>query len=438
MGLINSLLKKSKISDENSTNKLADADMFKIQEIVSEITDILLKDDSQLISEVETGLLDRTVLEVEIMKIIDINNYGYDRKELLDMVFDWLYGYGPLQELIEDPTISDIDFTCYNFCTIKSKGKRKEYPLYFKSEKEFEEYVIWLISRRGGIINASDTHDRVADYIKRLRINGSISPRNLNGAALQIRKHPLKSQTTEDFIEAGMMNMALASLIKKLAKSSANIFVCGKGGSGKTTLLRYIVNNFKHLEMTLLCESDTEIYPDNKAVIPQKIKKLSEGGRPVTLIDLVNDGLTMSLDTYVIGEMIGPESWSVITTGLNGHRILFTGHTNSAEAAFPRLTTMVRQSNVNISESGLKQIYANALDVIIYMRSYKVAEILEVVGYDEKEDKIITNPIYKFNIERIEASGDDEEIFGTFGDIKPFKGRLNEEFKLKGYYDINM
>lgn len=409
-----------------------DADAQRIQDIVTDISKTLLREKAQLTAEVESGLLDRSILEVEIVKIIDKNGYRfYNREELIEKVFDWMFGYGPLQVLVDDPDISDIDFTRYNYCTVKINGIPEERKnIIFPEEKTFEEYVIHIISRRGGIINLNNPHCRVADYANRLRINGSIWPRNVTGAALQIRKHPKVSPNFPMLIEKRMLNKDIKDFFTYMADSSARYLITGKGGSGKTTLHRAILNTFNSLEKVLLAESDTEIFPDSPSVIVQKIKKKNEGGTPVTLQDLINDGLTMSLNTYCIGEMVGPEAWVIISAGLNGHRWCSTAHANSIHGVFPRLLTMVKQANVDLNDKFLYKLFCESLDIVIHMGPYKVVEISEITGFDEITGEPEFNKLFEFRVEKILSNG---RLEGDFVKVGSLKGRLAEEFCMRGY-----
>ena len=126
-----------------------------------------------------------------------------------------------------------------------------------------------------------------------------------------------------------MFDEEIKLFLKKLAVSDANIVITGKGAAGKTTLLKAIINNMPELDRVLICEKDAEIFPEKPNCIEQRVKKEGEGGRTVTLRDIIKDGLTMSLDTYVIGESVEGETWEGIrATG---------GHSFATYTHVPRL-----------------------------------------------------------------------------------------------------
>lgn len=292
----------------NAVNKPGD-----LNTIISSITNDILKECPELVADVSAARADRSVLETAIIRDIDLKRYhcGVFRDELIRKVFDFMFGYGELQPYVEEEDITDIDGTRYNQFVIRRHGVRSKIPVHFGNEKIFDTYCKLIAIRNGGILNENDSHCRVTDEKYRLRINVSVKPRNIAGPAISIRKHRKVSYSIDDLKELGMLDEELTDLIRKLARTDASILFCGKGAAGKTTLMRAFVNILPEMERVLIVESDAEIYPDKPYCIEQRIKKQNEGGRPVTLKDLVRDGLTMSLDTYCVGEITGDEAWDV-------------------------------------------------------------------------------------------------------------------------------
>lgn len=368
-----------------------------INVLISNITFDILRDSPTMVTEVENGILDKSVLEKNIVQVIDKNKYhiGIDRQLVISKVFDYMFRYGPLQPYIDDDSISDIDGTRYNNFTIKRYGQREKIGVTFGNEKIFENYCKIIALRNGGILNENDTHCRISDEKRRLRVNLSIPPRNLSGSAISIRKHPMKNYTFEDLIGFGMINEEIAKDLKELALSKKSILITGKGGSGKTTLIRAIVDNADDMERILIAESDSEIYPNKANCIVQRVKKKNEGGIPVTLLDLMIDGLTMSLDTYVVGELVDAVAWYFLMAGFTGHRVMATTHTHSAKGALPRMLTLAKMAGISESEKTIKEMIATSIDVVIHMDDFKVMEIMEVLGYDSQIDKYSTNMLYK-------------------------------------------
>ncbi|HBN85560.1 MAG TPA: hypothetical protein DDZ89_17150, partial [Clostridiales bacterium] len=210
-----------------------------------------------------------------------------------------------------------------------------------------------------------------------------------------------------DLVNLGMMSRQVKELLEFMAKGCASVVFCGKGAAGKTTLLRAFIDTMPEMERVLIAESDTEIYPSKPYCIQHKIKKKNEGGIVVTLSDLVRDGLTMSLDTYVIGEIVGSEAWEFIKASFSGHRCSGTVHAENAKAVFARLMALARGDSNAYSEKTILQMAAEGIDAVVYLKNFKVDEILEVTGFDDKNDLVGTRFLYKRQAgERVQPPSD--------------------------------
>lgn len=375
-----------------------------INTIVTSITNDILKESPGLVADVASGAVVRSVLETAVIKIMDAHKYHYGlyRDELIRKVFDFMFGYGELQRYIEDDDITDIDGTVYNQFVIKKGGVRSRASVNLGSEKIFDTYCKLVAIRNGGILNKNDSHCRVTDEKYRLRINVAIRPRNIAGPSISIRKHRMKSYSIKDLVKLGMLDPNLEKFLFQLAQSDSSILFCGKGAAGKTTLMRAFVNILPEMERVLVMESDAEIYPDKPYCIEQRIKKQNEGGRTVTLRDLVRDGLTMSLDTYCVGEITGDEAWEFIKAAYTGHRGIATTHSESAEDAFGRLLTLSKGANIGESEKTIKEMLARSIDYIFYLRGFKVDKVIRVVRYKGESDSFEYENIFERGPETID------------------------------------
>jgi len=326
-----------------------------------------------LIADVEAGIVNDSVLKTEIVQLIDELNLFYEREELIRSVMNYMFGYGILQNLIEDDDISDIDVPRYNFCMIKRNGIKEIIPLSFLNEDDFERFCKLIIIRNGGVINENDAHARVSDAFHRLRINVTIPPRSVTGPSLCIRKHRKKSYDLLDLCNLQMMTKEQMSLLENIMKEHSRFIICGKGASGKTTLLRALLEQTEKTDRILVCEKDQELHLQGINFIVQRIKK---GGvhSELSLKELIADGLTMSLDGYCIGEIIGDEAWEFIKAGHTDHRVFGTLHANSSKDVVQRLLMLI-EPIVSLSEDRLEQLIFESIDYIIYMDQFKVASI---------------------------------------------------------------
>ena len=413
----------------NGEEFLLEKDRSDLSTIVSNITFNILRDSPSMVADVANGVIDRSILETCIIKDKNKYHYGIFREELIKKVLDFMFGYGELQQFIEDEDITDIDGTRYNEFVIKRNGIRRKVTINFGSEKIFDTYCKLIAIRNGGILNDNDSHCRVTDEKRHLRINVSVKPRNISGPAISIRKHRLKSLELSDLIKLGMINEQIENFLRNLALSDATVLFCGKGAAGKTTLLRAFVNILPEMERILVVEADAEVYPDKPYCIEQRVKKENEGGRSVTLRDLVKDGLTMSLDSYCIGEIVGDEAWEFVKASFTGHRGMATIHSESAEDTFSRLLILSKGANIQESEKTIKEMMAKSIDVIFYLKAFKVIDILEIIDYDPLQDKFKYNRLFEFKIDHEDYNGKLEGNFVKHSDVGE---RLNNIFSRRG------
>lgn len=368
-----------------------------VASLITSITYMILLNSPEIVAQVAVGELKSEVLETAIIKELDTYNYLFDisRDDIIARVFAEMFGYGALQKYVDDVDVSDIDGTKYDEFTIKKNGIRYAVDLNLGSESNFDMYCKRVAVINNGILNENDTHCRVTDDKKRLRINVAIRPTNVSGPSISIRKHRLKSYTVEDLTSLNMLTPEMASHYKEVMQSRESVLFFGVGGSGKTTLLRAGVNSMPELDRVLICETDAEIFPDKKYCIERRIKKEYEGGRKVKLKDLVRDGLTESLDSYVIGEFIGDETWEGVRAAHTGHRVLGTGHSKSAEDGLYRLVTLSKGAGIGESEKTVKEMIGRSFEYIYFLDKFKVKEVIRVKGYSSITDKFDFEYIFK-------------------------------------------
>jgi pilus assembly protein CpaF len=341
--------------------------------LTTKITFQIVQRHPRLIADVEAGQVSDSVLKTEIIQLIDELNLFYERDELIRSVMNYMFGYGILQNLIEDDEISDIDVPRYNFCVIKRRGTKEIIPLSFMNEDEFARFCKLIIIRNGGVINENDAHARVSDAFYRLRINVTIPPRSVTGPSLCIRKHRKKSYSLGDLCSIGMMSENEQVILKKIMSEHSRFIICGKGASGKTTLLRALLEQTSKMDRILVCEKDQELHLEGINFIVQRIKKGGQNAE-FSLKELIADGLTMSLDGYCIGEIIGEEAWEFIKAGHTDHRVFGTLHANSPQDVVQRLLMLI-EPVTSLSEERLEQLIFESLDYVIYMDAFKVASI---------------------------------------------------------------
>ncbi len=394
------VLKSLNTISDNSDNVKYEKGSYSLSKIVTEVTNELLTDSAELVTNAYYDKKQRSCLEKRILYILDNQQYfavGSKRK-MIKSIFDFMFGYGQLQEYIEDDEISDIDGVRHNCFSITKNGIRIPIDIDFNSESEFNVYCKLIALRNGGILNENDNHCRVADLENKSRINLSIYPRNISGPAISIRKHRQIAYNMDDLVRLKMLDTTCKELITELLLNDKTIILCGKGGSGKTTLLRALINILPKMERVLIVESDAELYPDKANCIEQRVKRDNEGGNPITLEMLIKDGLTMSLDTYCIGEIVGNESMAFLNACCCGHRFLTTMHSNKPQDSASRLIALAKRAVGTTDEKMLTWMFCEGVDAIIHMNKFKVMEIVCVKGYDSSNQKPEYNLLYRRNV----------------------------------------
>lgn len=385
-------------------------------ELIQELTQYIIKHHGSLIVNVKTGITDKHLLEKEIISYLDEHHqFSFNRSKTVNQVMDFMFGYGLLQPLIEDEDISDIDICKYNYIMVKKYGDKFVSEIKFPDEESFAAYCKLIVIRLGGVLNENDAHARVADEKYRLRINVSIKPRNTRGASMTIRKHRLNSYDLKDLVYARMMDDKVYELIRQLTQTSARILIVGKGAAGKTTLLRAILDALPYTERFLVCESESELYLSHGNFITQKVNKAHKTD---ALNTLIKDGLTMSLDGYCIGELIGEEIYEFLKAGYTDHRIIGTLHAQSIESTFARIQMMLKHHQKHLAI----EMIAGAIDIIIYLKKFKVVGISEITV---AQGKIDINSLVEYKIHRELATA----LEGQWQIISPLKYRLKKELE---------
>lgn len=384
-------------------------------ETIKAITKHILEHYAPLIVDIESGKVHKIVLEKEIVAYLDgAHQFQLEREEAIRNVMDYMFGYGPLQAYIEDEDITDIDVCQYNFILIKKHGKKEMAPLIFSNQESFLSFCKLIVVRNGGVINEKDCHARVSDEKHRLRINVTIPPRNTSGPSMTIRKHRQTPYNLKDLQTLKMMDEPCRIFLEKIMILSPRILIVGKGASGKTTLLRALLNEIPYTERFLICESDRELYTEQSNFIVQKVQSQHKSS---SLNDLIKDGLTMSLDGYCIGELVGPEVFEFLKAGYTDHRVMGTLHAQSVEDTLLRVKSMLKQEHVFVDDFYI----GGAIDLIIFVKKFKIIEICEL---SREKDEIVFNTMIKFHIQK----ENDHRLLGFWKVVSELKYNLKNEW----------
>jgi len=368
--------------------------------IVNEVIEYLIEEYSNVIGTVgfgdKNGDAVINIIREKINKDYNYNNFNTE--ELVKVVFNKLFGYGILEKYLVDKEISDIRAVKWNSVYVMRKGKWEKVEDRFANEIEFYNFVRYCVLKNNGRITYEQPIVVVSDKERHLRIEAGISPVNIISPSLVIRIHrPEENLSLEElYYEYNMFNEEMYKYLCSVINDGLNIVIAGKGGSGKTTLLRAILNKIPDNVSITSNEETAELYSKHGNIIQREIVKNRNKGN-ILLEDLTRQSLVMSNDAIVIGEIKGAEAMSFFDGISTGHIGYATVHADSSSLVMDRLVTLIKKDILaqQYSDKYLKNLLAQSLDVIIYMKNFKIYEICTVEYI--KENEINCSLIFKYD-----------------------------------------
>jgi pilus assembly protein CpaF len=317
-----------------------------------------------------------------------------------------------LQDMIEDPEITEIMVNGVKDIFIEKNGVISRYSKCFESEEKLEDVVQQIVSLSNRIVNASTpiVDSRLPDGS---RVNIVLPPIALDGPVITIRRFPENPITIEQLIEYESITYEAAEFLERLVVAKYNIFISGGTGSGKTTFLNVLSNYIPNGERIITIEDSAELQLRGVANLVRMEVRYgnSEGSNQVTIRDLIKTSLRMRPDRIIVGEVRDEAAIDMLQALNTGHDgSLSTGHANSPADMLNRLEALVLLG-ADIPLMAVRRQIASAIDIIVHLgrlrdKSRRVLEITEVLGMDNNE--IALNPLYKFieegeNKERVEG-----------------------------------
>lgn len=340
---------------------------------------------------------------------------GVIQDALVKDILDEALGLGPLEDLLDDPDVSEIMVNSKDKIYIEKNGQITLSPKAFTSN----ESVLGIIQRIVGPIGRRiDESSPLVDA--RLedgsRVNAVIPPLALNGPCITIRKFRKTPFTTENLLQKGSLTTGMVEFIKTCVKYKKNIVVSGGTGSGKTTLLNIFSSFIPSGERLVTIEDAAELQLEHEHLIRLEARPRNiEGKGEISIQDLVKNALRMRPDRIIVGECRGGEALDMLQAMNTGHDgSMTTGHANTPRDMLSRLETMVMMTGKDIPSRAIKEQIAAAVDVIVQQTRFScgsrvVTEISEIVGIEDGE--FITQKIFYF---RQDGHDDTGRVKGTF------------------------
>lgn len=352
------------------------------------------------------------------------------RISIVEQVYSSIRGFGLLDSIISDDTITEVMINGPENIFIEQNGRLFKLDKQFESQRRLEDVIQRIVGLAGREVNQANPicDTRLPDGS---RVNVVLPPIALCGPTLTIRKFSKTPMTIERLIQYGSLTQEIADKLELLVKAKYNIFISGGTGSGKTTFLNALSNYIPHDERVITIEDSAELQivgVDNLVSLETRNANASGAGQ-ITIRDLIKSSLRMRPERIVVGEVRGGEALDMLQAMNTGHDgSLSTGHANSTEDMLSRLETMVLQGAAGLPLEAIRQQIASAVDIIIHLsrlrdKSRKTMEITEVVGYENGE--IILNPLYVFE------EDENSTLEKVSGSLNRTENKMVKDFKLK-------
>jgi len=360
---------------------------------------------------------DREKLKAAARSLINDLRLQYtsqENDELASQVVDEVIGHGPIESLIREKRITDININGPKeiFCEVDGINRRMPYE--FRDEQHLKHHIDRIVSAVGRRVDESSpiVNARLKDGS---RFNAILAPLSLKGTAVSIRRHhhDLRAQ---QLVEIQSLAPFMMEFLEAAVKARLNIVISGGTGAGKTTLLNSIAQMIPTTERIITIEDSAELQISLENVVPLETRPPNlEGQGGISQRDLLTNALRMKPDRIIIGECRSNETFDMLQAMNTGHDgSLTTVHASSGREALSRLQMLVLMSEKGLSERGINHLLGAAIDLIVQVvrmsdGSRRVTEISEVTGI--QESGILTQEIFSFKQKTVEQGG---RIRGTF------------------------
>ncbi|MGM9848986.1 MAG: CpaF family protein [Bacilli bacterium] len=411
-----SLLEEFEITPKyNKTLNIKDYDIFPDKNLLDKLRNKIIQ------NLIDNKIEEDTTLETYINNEIDTTLEGYDlnvteRNHIFNLIQNEINGYGPITELLDDDSITEIMVNGPDEIYVEIDGKIiKDDTISFINDDHIIRTIQRIVQPLGRTI---DTANPMVDARLKdgSRLNAIIPPLSLKGPVLTIRKFSKNLDSIDDLLRKGTLTTHMAMFLEASVKAKLNILICGGTGTGKTSLLNILSSFIENHERIITIEDAAELRLHQDHVISLETRSMNyEGAGEITIRDLVRNSLRMRPDRIIVGEVRGKEAFDMMQAMNTGHEgSLTTLHANSPEDALNRLETMILMNDMDIPVSAVRGYIENAIDLVVNIERLtdgkrKITSICEVQGM--KEGKITLKEIFAFKEKGI---AEDESVIGEF------------------------
>mgnify|MGYP003364130310 FL=1 len=353
------------------------------------------------------------------------------RLRLKKELFDSFRRLDILQELVDDPDITEIMVNGKDYIFIEKKGRLSRWDKAFDSAEQLEDLIQQIVSRVNRTVNLSSpiADARLEDGS---RVHVVLAPVAVDGPVLTIRKFP-EPVTMDKLIRLGSISREAAVFLRTAVRAGYNIFVSGGTGSGKTTFLNALSEFIPEDERVITIEDSAELqirHVPNLVRLETRVEN-RDGSREISMRDLIRASLRMRPDRILVGEVRGAEALEMLQAMNTGHDgSVSTGHGNSPRDMVTRLETMVLMA-ADLPLAAVRNQIASALELMVHLgrmrdKSRKVLEIAEVIGCENGEVRL--EPLFTF---REKQARDGQWVEGALEKVGELRNR--EKLRAGGF-----
>jgi len=351
-----------------------------------------------------------------------------EKDRVIEEVLDEVFGLGPLEPLLADPTISDILVTTPALVFVERAGKLYRTPVEFKDNAHLLRIIEKIVSRVGRRVDESSplVDARLPDGS---RVNAAIPPVAVDGPLLSIRRFGRDPLRGQDLVENLTLTPGILQLLEACVKARLNILISGGTGAGKTTLLNALSAFIPEDERIVTIEDAAELKLDQIHVARMETRPPNiEGAGAIRIRQLVINALRMRPDRIIVGEVRGEEALDMLQAMNTGHDgSLTTIHANSPRDAVSRLEVMVGMANSNMGVRSIRQQVSSAIDVFVQIARFsdgsrRISAFTECVGMEGEQ--ITMQDIFVFEKTGVNEAGKVTGRFRATGIRPKFSDRL--------------
>jgi len=397
--------------------------------------------DLTIIATLDNALLkaELTKLVTELLEAESVPLSMKERETLISDIQHEVMGLGPLEPLVQDPTINDILVNRADQIYVERAGKLELTDVKFRDENHLRKIIEKIVSAVGRRIDESSPMVD-ARLLDGSRVNAIIPPLALDGSSVSIRKFAKDKLQIQDLIEKRSLTPEIAELLRGIVEARLNILISGGTGCGKTTILNILSGFIPSDERIVTIEDSAELQLRQDHVVRLETRPPNVEGRgEVSQRDLVKNCLRMRPDRIVMGEVRSGECLDMLQAMNTGHDgSLTTIHANTPRDCLTRVETLVAMAGLNLATKALRHYISSAIDVVLQMTrlsdgSRKVTSLSEIVGMEG--ETITLQEIFSFQQTGLDEQRKVHGIFKATG-IRP---KFVERFKALGIScDLNI